>query len=87
MSSIGTPKAASPNTTPDFVVVTDRGVNVIVETKGIEDNPARYKEKAAERWVRAVTNAKSHGQWEYIMVKSVGELRKGLDRFCEARSR
>lgn len=80
-------KGSKSEYTPDFVVVTDRGINVIVETKGIEDNPARYKQKAAERWVRAVTNAKSHGQWEYIMVKSVGELRKGLDRFCEARSK
>ena len=73
--------------TPDFVVVTDRDINVIVEMKGIEDNPARYKEKAAERWTRAVTNTKSHGQWEYIMVKSVGELRKGLDQFCEAQGK
>ena len=72
---------------PDFVVVTNRDINVIVEMKGIEDNPARYKEKAGERWARAVTNTKSQGQWEYIMVKSVGELRKRIDRFCEAQGR
>ena len=72
---------------PDFVVVTDKGVNVIVEMKGVEDNPARIKAKAAERWVAAVNNTGEHGQWAYIMVRLLGELRAELDGFCEAQSK
>lgn len=72
---------------PDFVVVTDKGVNVIVEMKGVEDDPARIKAKAAERWVAAVNNTGEHGEWAYIMVKLLGELRAELDGFCEAQSK
>ena len=68
---------------PDFVVVTDRGINVIVEMKGREDDFARIKAKAAERWVNAVNNHGGHGRWEYIMVQFLGDLRAGLDNLCE----
>lgn len=72
---------------PDFVVVTDKGVNVIVEMKGVEDDPARIKAKAAERWVAAVNNTGEHGQWAYIMVQLLGDLRVGLDQFCEMQNK
>jgi type III restriction enzyme len=66
---------------PDFLIQLHDlpGVTLILETKGY-DPLANVKKSAAERWVAAVNaDAKSnpgsgHGQWQYAMVRSVGDI-------------
>ena len=62
---------------PDFIAVTDKGENLIVEIKGKANDDADTKAKAASRWVEAVTRLGSHGTWRYLFVTDPGRL--GLD--------
>ena len=50
---------------PDFIVVTDTGVHVIVEIKGQVTDDADVKAKAAQRWVKAVNRLGQHGAWHF----------------------
>ncbi len=66
---------------PDFVVVTDRDENVIVEIKGQVTDDADAKAKAAERWVEAVNRLGGHGVWRYLLVEDPGRLGIQLNAF------
>jgi type III restriction enzyme len=59
---------------PDFIIVTDKGFNVIVEIKGQVTDDADAKAKAAQRWVKAVNRLGQHGTWRYLLVTDPGKL-------------
>lgn len=75
------------NYQPDFIVVTDRDVKIIIEIKGWVDDPARIKEKAGERWAKAVSCNGEYGQWEYRMITSMNtnDLIENINEFCDAK--
>jgi type III restriction enzyme len=59
---------------PDFIAVTDKDQNVIVEVKGQVTDGADAKAKAAERWAAAVTRLGQYGAWHYLLVTDPGRL-------------
>lgn len=59
---------------PDFIVVLDNGLQLIVEVKGQYDDGADVKAKAAERWVKAVNRLGEYGQWVYLVVEDPQKL-------------
>ena len=67
---------------PDFVVVTDCGLSLVVEIKGaaISDDITDAKAKAAERWARAVTAEGNHGRWEYLLIGNPNDLPSRIDK-------
>ena len=69
---------------PDFIVVTDSGVNVIVETKGQSNDNADAKAKAALRWVNAANRLGQHGTWRYLLVADPGTLGQTLNAHTTA---
>jgi len=69
---------------PDFIAVTDKGENVIVEIKGQVSDSADAKAKAAERWIAAVTRLGQHGTWQYLLVTDPGRLGLMLNDFTLA---
>lgn len=71
------------NYVPDFIVVTDRGENVIVEIKGREDDDADAKSKAAQRWVEAVNSLGDQGVWRYLLVNDPGKAGLQLNAFTD----
>lgn len=71
------------NYVPDFIVVTDRGENVIVEIKGRLDDDADAKSKAAERWVEAVNSLGDQGVWRYLLVEDPGKAGLQLNAFTD----
>lgn len=66
---------------PDFIAVTDRDQNVIIEIKGQVTDNADAKAKAAERWAAAVTRLSSYGTWHYLLVTDPGKLGIMLNGF------
>ena len=64
---------------PDFIVVTDLGLFVIVEIKGQKDDAADLKAKAARRWVEAVNRLGQHGRWAYLLVDDPTALGTALN--------
>jgi type III restriction enzyme len=69
---------------PDFIVVTDRGLCVIVEIKGQVNDAADLKAKAARRWVEAVNRLGQHGRWAYLLVDDPTALGTALNPHAEA---
>lgn len=69
---------------PDFVVVTDKAENVIVEIKGQVSDSADAKAKAAERWASAVTQLGQYGPWHYLLVTDPGRLGLMLNSYTSA---
>lgn len=69
---------------PDFIVVTDKNENIIVEIKGQVTDSADVKAKAAERWVQAVTTLGQHGIWRYLLVTDPSRLGLLLNAFTES---
>jgi len=63
---------------PDFVVRLRSGLNVILEVKGFEDAQTTAKHHAARRWVRAVNNAKEHGEWRFHSCRDPQVLEREL---------
>lgn len=61
---------------PDFVAVTECGLNLIVEIKGeaIEADITDAKTKASERWARMLTAEGGHGRWKYLLVGDPRDL-------------
>jgi type III restriction enzyme len=64
---------------PDFIAVTDKSINVIVEIKGQVTDGADVKAKAAGRWVGAVNRLGQHGDWHYLFVTDPGRLAEMLN--------
>jgi type III restriction enzyme len=69
---------------PDFIVETDRGLNLIVEIKGQVTDDADIKAKAAQRWVNAVNRLGQHGEWHYLIVTDPGALGKAANAYSTA---
>ena len=69
---------------PDFIVVTDKELNVIVEIKGQVNDDADAKAKAAERWVEAVNHTGGYGTWHYLLVDDPGKVGISLNAFANA---
>jgi type III restriction enzyme len=69
---------------PDFIVVTDKGENVIVEIKGQVSDSADAKAKAGERWAAAVTRLGQYGSWHYLLVTDPGRLGLMLNAYTDA---
>jgi type III restriction enzyme len=65
---------------PDFIVRLNGAANryLILETKGY-DPLAEVKQQATARWVSAVNEAGTYGQWQFAMCRNVGEVRRILD--------
>jgi type III restriction enzyme len=70
---------------PDFIVETDKALNVIVEIKGQVTDNADAKAKAALRWVNAVNRLGQHGTWHYLLMTDPGALGHALKRFTTAK--
>lgn len=70
---------------PDFIVLTDNDLNVIVEVKGQVTDDADVKAKAAQRWVAAVNRSGEHGPWRYLFVTDPSALGQMLNDFTVAR--
>lgn len=68
---------------PDFIVVTDTGLFIIVEIKGQLTDDADIKAKAAERWVNAVNRLGQHGDWRYLLVTDPGQLELELNEYAK----
>lgn len=64
---------------PDFLVVLDNGLQVIVEVKGQYTDDADAKANAAERWVAAMNNLGEHGQWQYLLITDPQNLGPALN--------
>jgi type III restriction enzyme len=64
---------------PDFIVETDRGLNLIIEIKGQVTDNADVKAKAAHRWVEAVNRLGQHGPWHYLLVTDPGAVGKAVN--------
>ncbi|MEH3117226.1 MAG: DEAD/DEAH box helicase family protein [Methylorubrum populi] len=71
---------------PDFIVVTDKGLNVIVETKGQVTDSADAKAKAATRWVDGVNRLGTFGEWAYLFVTDPSSVAEKLNTFTSAKS-
>lgn len=69
---------------PDFIAVTDKGENLIVEIKGQANDDADTKAKAARRWTNAVTRLGSHGTWQYLFVTDPSRLGLYINAHTEA---
>ena len=69
---------------PDFIAVTDKGLNVVVEIKGQVTDSADAKAKAAERWVAAVNRLGQYGEWHYLMVTDPGRMAAEINPFATA---
>ena len=50
---------------PDFLVRLANNVTLILEIKGMETEQDRAKHQAAKRWISAVNNWGSLGQWDF----------------------
>lgn len=68
---------------PDFIVITDRDENVIVEIKGQVTDGADAKAKSASRWVEAVNRLGTHGRWHYVMVEDPGRMGLEINAFSD----
>lgn len=69
---------------PDFMVVLDNGLQLIVEVKGQYDDDADVKAKAAQRWVDAVNRLGEHGRWAYVVVEDPQKLGGAIDDVASA---
>jgi type III restriction enzyme len=64
---------------PDFIVLLDNGIHVILEVKGFD--PLQYvKAQAAKRWADAVTTEGSFGSWHYVITRSPSDIPTMLSR-------
>ncbi|MEX2575429.1 MAG: DEAD/DEAH box helicase family protein [Halofilum sp. (in: g-proteobacteria)] len=64
---------------PDFIVVLDSGLQIIIEVKGRYLDDADVKAKAADRWVHAVNNLGDYGRWDYLVVEDTTVLPLEID--------
>lgn len=69
---------------PDFIAVTDKGNNLIIEIKGQSNDDADIKSKAAQRWIKAVSQLGSHGLWHYLFVTDPGSLGLHINNYTKS---
>lgn len=70
---------------PDFLLITDKDQNVVVEIKGQVTDSADVKAKAAQRWVDAVNRLGQHGEWHYLFITDPGRLAEVLNAYTTAK--
>ena len=70
---------------PDFIAVTDKGLNVVIEIKGQVTDSADSKAKAAERWTAAVNRLGHYGEWHYLMVTDPSRIAEEVNPYANAR--
>ena len=70
---------------PDFIVRLAGAPDsfLILETKGFDDLAA-VKEAAALRWLAAVNADAKFGNWQYVLARSLAEVREALDAAAKA---
>ena len=68
---------------PDFIAVTNSGMNLVIEIKGKVTDRDEAKFSGGKRWADAVNNLGSHGNWRYIPVFEPGDLESELDAVCK----
>ncbi len=78
--------AFPPAISPDFIVATDKGVNVIIEIKGQITDSADAKAKAALRWVNGVHRLDTYGEWAYLFLTDPGRVAEELNAYTVAKS-
>ncbi len=61
------------------------GVNVLLEVKGFEDAQTTAKHQAAGRWIKAVNNAREHGEWLFHVARNPQVLEKELEHLAKLR--
>ena len=69
------------NYEPDFLVrlaTSGCDLNLVLEIKGYEDDRAKAKHQAAQRWVSAVNNWGKLGRWEFHVCRNPQTLEKEL---------
>ena len=66
---------------PDFLIVTDKDENLVVEIKGQVTDDADAKAKAAQRWTEAINRLGQHGNWHYLLVEDPGRTAIELNDF------
>jgi len=61
----------------------DQESNLILEIKGMENEQARAKRAAAQKWARAVNNVadRPYGKWNYVVCKNPNQLRTTLEQY------
>jgi type III restriction enzyme len=71
---------------PDFIVRLggDRSLHLILETKGF-DPLLDVKRAAAERWAAAVSADGRFGRWEYLLARSVPQVRELIEDVIASR--
>ena len=62
---------------PDFIIASNDGRHLILETKGYDEMKA-IKKAAAERWVDAVNAEGGFGRWSYCMVGKAGAVKAAI---------
>ena len=63
---------------PDFIVRTESGDHLVVETKGLENSETSAKWRALQEWIRAVNINGSFGRWSCVMTRSPKEIHDAL---------
>ena len=64
--------------TPDFLVQSHDGENLLVEVKGLEREPDRSKDVGAARWIAAVNHWARLGRWRYAKILGPYDLQRVL---------
>lgn len=59
---------------PDFLVRLKNGTMLVLETKGIETDEDRIKQKALDEWIRAVNAHGGFGHWERAVARTRKEI-------------
>ena len=71
---------------PDFIIrlrtQENREISVVLEVKGFEDEKARAKKTAAQRWVDAVNHDGGYGEWRLTECKSPHVIGALLDKLA-----
>ncbi|MFL6260142.1 MAG: S24 family peptidase [Thermoanaerobaculia bacterium] len=70
---------------PDFVARLRGGKLLLIEIKGgkgeiFDKNLVGAKNDAARKWVAAVNNAKSFGEWAFCICRNLRELREAIEK-------
>ena len=66
---------------PDFLIKLKKGINLIVEVKGYEDEQTRAKHEAAKRWCDAVSRWGEMGKWEFDVCRDPIKMNTILEKY------
>jgi type III restriction enzyme len=70
---------------PDFIIVLDNGINLIVEIKGYRGEDAKEKKNTMDAyWIPGVNNLGSYGRWAFAEFTEVYDIEPGFNRLLES---